>query len=227
MRKVIIVNGYGPGISNAVATRFGREGFAVALVGRNADRLAQGVKSLAALDVKAEAFVADLSKPEMARDVVARVQDKLGPISVVQWTAYSGAAGDLTTAEAHEVRAVYDVAVTSLLAQTQAALPDLRAQKGALLVTNGGLGYFDDAIDKMAVSWNTMGLAVANAAKHKTVRMLAHKLAGEGVYVGEVVVTGMVKGTAFDQGNATLDPKDIAEKFWTLYEARKETSVRI
>ena len=50
---------------------------------------------------------------------------------------------------------------------------------------------------------------------------------GDGVYVGEVVVTGLVKGTAFDSGNATLEASTIAEKFWQLYQTRDATSVTI
>ena len=109
----------------------------------------------------------------------------------------------------------------------QKALPDFKAQKGesALLVTNGGLGYFDANVDKMAVEWNAMGLAVANAAKHKLVGLLSHKLAGDGVYVGEVVVLGMVKGSAFDNGHGTILPTAVAGKFWDLYRARTTVSV--
>jgi len=111
----------------------------------------------------------------------------------------------------------------------RAILPDLRARKGesAVLVTNGGLGYFDPKVDKIAVDWNSMGLAMANAAKHKLVGMLSQKLAGEGIYVGEVVVLSLVKGTAFDGGSATLEPSHIAAKFWDLYRARKDASVDI
>ena len=41
----------------------------------------------------------------------------------------------------------------------------------------------------------------------------------------EVVVLGMVKGTAFDHGNATLEASSIADKFWELNQNRTETSV--
>jgi hypothetical protein len=54
---------------------------------------------------------------------------------------------------------------------------------------------------------------------------LHQKLAGDGVYVGEIVVLGQVKGTAYDSGTATLEPGAIAEKFWELYQTRAETSV--
>ena len=40
------------------------------------------------------------------------------------------------------------MAVTNLMMVVQAALPDLKAQKnGAILVINGGLGYFDAKLD--------------------------------------------------------------------------------
>ena len=67
----------------------------------------------------------------------------LGSISALQWTAFSFGAGDLTTASADEIQDVLAVAVGGLVTAVQAILPDLAANKGALLVTNGGIGLFD------------------------------------------------------------------------------------
>ena len=67
---------------------------------------------------------------------------------------------------------------------------------------------------------------VGNAAKHKVVGLIAKKLEGR-VYVGEVVVTQKVKGTAFDDGAATLDPGTIAAKFWDLHAQRKDLSLTV
>jgi 3-methyladenine DNA glycosylase AlkD/short-subunit dehydrogenase len=226
-KKTIIVVGFGPGISTAVAERFGSEGFRVALVARNAERLAAGVKALEAKGIEARAFTADVSHPEAARKVVAEVRAAMGPVHALEWTAYGGGAGDLLTASASDVRGALDIATTSLLAAIQEALPDLRASRGAILVTNGGLGYFDAQVDATAVSWNAMGLAMANAAKHKMVGLLAEKLRGEGVYVGEVMVLGIVKGTAFDQGQGVIEASSVATKFWELYLARADVSARV
>ena len=44
MTKTLIVCGYGPGISTSVAEKFGAEGFSIALVARNAEKLQNGVK---------------------------------------------------------------------------------------------------------------------------------------------------------------------------------------
>ena len=64
------------------------------------------------------------------------------------------------------------VAVGGLVTAVQSILPDLAANKGALLVTNGGLGFFDPQFDAIGVKWNAMGVSVANSAKHKVVALL-------------------------------------------------------
>ena len=92
-------------------------------------------------------------------------------------------------------------------------------------VTGGGFALYDQKVDAMAVQWSTMGLAVTKAAQHKLVGLLHEKLQPEGVYVGEVMVLGVVKGTAFDQGQGTLDASAIADEFWELHQKRDEVTV--
>ncbi len=96
-----------------------------------------------------------------------------------------------------------------------------------MLVTNGAFGELSPQADEFAVGLKSMGVAVANAAKHKLVGLLAAKLKGEGVYVGEVMVAGMVKGTAWDNGQGGIESSAIADKFWNLYRARQATRDRI
>ncbi|HXI60585.1 MAG TPA: SDR family NAD(P)-dependent oxidoreductase [Polyangia bacterium] len=228
MAKTIMVCGYGPGISKAVAETFGPEGFSVALVGRSADKLAAGVKALEAKGVKAVAVTADLGDPMSARDAVKKARAALGPVTVVQWSAYDGGAGDLTTAEPAAIRRALDVGITGFLAAVQEALPDLRKEKGAaVLVTNGGLGYIDAKVDAGGVQWNAMGLSVVNAAKNKLAGLLSQKLAPDNIYVGQLTVLGAVKGGPFDDGRATLEPATVAGKFWDLYKGRSEVRAEI
>ncbi len=229
MAKTIIVGGFGPGISSAVAEKFGAEGFAVALVARNAERLAEGVKALTAKGIKAAAFPADLGVPAAIKTMIGQVRAALGPISALHWNAYSGGgAGDLLTADVAAVNNVFDVAVVGLLTAVQESLADLKPAKGAILVTNGGLLFNDPNIDDVSAKRGLMGLALGNAAKHKLVGLLAQRLKADEVYVGEVIVTGTVKGSAFDNGsNATLEGPAIAQKFWDLYTSRSEMVVKV
>jgi NADP-dependent 3-hydroxy acid dehydrogenase YdfG len=225
MARTIVVCGYGPGISDGVAKRFGREGFSVALVGRTLERLSAGVAALEKAGITARAFQYDLGNPDAVRTLVKEVQAVLGPISILHWNAYARLAGDLTTAPLVESRGVFDVAIHGLLAAVQESLSDLKKEKGAVLVTGGGFALYDPKVDAMAAQWNAMGLAVAKAAQHKLVGVLHHRLASEGVYVGEVTVLGLVKGTQFAAGDGGLDPADIAEAFFLLYERRSDVWV--
>jgi NAD(P)-dependent dehydrogenase (short-subunit alcohol dehydrogenase family) len=229
MSKTIIVVGFGPGISTAVAEKFGAEGFAVALVARNAERLAAGVLALQAKGVTAAAFVADAGDPAAIRGAIAKARAELGPVTVLHWNAYGGAeAGDLMATDPSVVGGVFNVAVVGLLAAVQEALPDLKSPNaGAVLVTNGAFGELSPQADEFAVGLKSMGVAVANAAKHKLVGVLAARLKGDGVYVGEVMVAGMVKGTAWDNGQGGIESAAIANKFWELYQARDEIRARI
>lgn len=225
MKKVIIVCGHGPGISDAVARKFGREGYAVALVARSAQRLEAAAAALTEAGITAKAFPCDLGDSEAVRRLVRDVRASLGTVSVVHWNAYTGGAGDLITASQTELAAVFQVGVYGLIAAVQEALPDLKEQRGAVLVTGGGFAFYDAQVDKMIVQWNAMGVALTKAAQHKAVGLLHQKLASEGVYVGEVVVLGLVKGTAMDSGQAQLEPADIADRFFALQQERAQISV--
>jgi NAD(P)-dependent dehydrogenase (short-subunit alcohol dehydrogenase family) len=227
MSKTIIVYGHGPGISDAVANRFGAEGFQVALVARSAGRLENAQADLRARGITAAAFPADLSDPNEAKDLVQRVRDQFGPIGAIHWNAYSTAAGDVLTADVPALHNVFDVAVTSLVLTVQQVRSDLKAAKGAVLVTNGSLGLFDAKIDAMAVEWNSMGLAIANSAKHKLIGLLSEKLRADEITVGEIVVLGLIKGTVWDTGNATIEPRTVADMFWEIYSGGESKTVTV
>lgn len=228
MAKTIVVCGYGPGISTAVAQKFGAEGFSVALAARNAERLSAGVKALESKGVKAAAFPTDLGDPAAVRKLMGSARAALGPVTVLHWNAYAGEAGDLLKADTAAMHRALDIAVGNLVIAVQEALPDLKKEKdAAILVTNGGFAVIDPKVDAFAVQIGAMGLCVANAAKHKLVGLLAEKLRGDGIYVGEVMVMGIVKGTAFDSGGASIEASAVANKFWELYKARTEIRARI
>lgn len=228
MSKTIVVVGFGPGISSAVAKKFGAEGFSVALVARSEERLAAGVAALQADGIAAAAFPADAGNPDAIRAAIAQARAALGPITVIHWNAFGGSnAGDLLAANSDTVRGVFDVAVVGLLAAVQEALPDLKGtNEGAVLVTNGAFGDTTPQMDEYATRLNSMGLALANAAKFKLVGLLAQRLKGEGVYVGEVMVAGAIKGTPWESGNS-IEPATVADEFWALFQARGAVRARV
>jgi len=224
MSRTIVIVGFGPSTSTAVAEKFGTEGFSVALVGRNKDRLAAGVSALKARGIVAGAFPADAADPAAIVAAICSARSELGPIAAIHWNAYGGTeAGDLLTADPAALRGIFDIAVFGLLAATSEALPDLKsAGDGAILITNGWFGELSPDMDATATSLNVMGVALAAAAKNKLAGLLAQRLKGDGVYVGEVMVRGSIKGTPTESDNS-IDPSKIADKFWEVYKSRGET----
>jgi NAD(P)-dependent dehydrogenase (short-subunit alcohol dehydrogenase family) len=184
------------------------------------------VAELETAGVVAKAFPCDLGDTQAVRKLVVDARTALGPIGVLHWNAYARGARDLTTCEPSELRSVLDVAVHGLLAATQEALPDLKSQKGSVLITGGGFAYFDRQVDEAAVEHGAMGLALAKAAQHKMAGLLHNRLAKDGVYAGEVTVLGLVKGTEWDTGQAMLEPDEIADKFWTIHKRREDPWVK-
>ncbi len=199
MSKTIVVVGYGPGISNAVAEKFGGAGYSVGLVARSEDKLAAAVKTLTSKGITSAAFPANAGDPASIRAALGKARG-LGAITVLHWNASDGAAGDFLTEDPLKIRAVFDTSVVGLVAAVQEVLPDLKKAEGSngVLITNGAFGDVDPVMDKLAIP-GSMGLALANGAKHKLVGLLAERLKTEGVYVGEVVVAGTVKGTRWDR----------------------------
>jgi NADP-dependent 3-hydroxy acid dehydrogenase YdfG len=224
MSKTLLVAGYGPGISHAVAERFGKAGFSLALVARNASKLSQATLRLKAQGLTAASFPADLTNLTSLREVVLNVRATLGPVTVLHWNAAATSlAGDLLVAPAEELATSLTAGAVGLVAAVQEVLPDLRNKaEAAVLVTNGGFGVFADPVDAMIVQSGSMGLSVANSAKHKISRLLARRLRSEGVFLAELMVMTIVKGTAWDQGQATLEASAVAARFWDLYDKRSE-----
>ena len=230
MSKTIVIIGFGPGVSTAVAEKFSAEGFSVALIARNQARLTAGVEALRARGVTAAAFAADAGDPAALRSAIARARGALGPIGALHWNAYDRQEiADLLAVDPASLCTSFDLAVTGLLSAVQEVLPDLKAAKdGAVLVTNGAFGEINPMMDGFALAEKAAGLALGNAAKAKLVGLLASRLKGEGVYVGEVTIAGTVRGRGPEAPGASLiDSKTVAETFWRLYAARAEMRARV
>jgi len=225
---LLLVVGYGPGNSYATARRFGKAGWTIALVGRTESKLRQGIDSLAEDGISAHAFVGDASDVTTMRDTVRAVQESLGPITSIVFSAYRPVEiGDVLTDDPNTVNQVFMIGIGGMLTVVQAALDDLRnADQAAVLVLNGGLGIQDPSIDSAAISFGGDGVALECAAKSKLVGLLSERLRPEEIYVGELIINGTVKGSPY-AGPTALDPAVIADRLWQMAEDRAENHVQI
>ena len=87
MAGVVAVVGVGAGVGSAVASRFARAGYTVALLGRNADNLRPIEEEIRKAGGAASSFVADAASPQSLRDAFAAIQKSLGVVDVLVYNA--------------------------------------------------------------------------------------------------------------------------------------------
>jgi NAD(P)-dependent dehydrogenase (short-subunit alcohol dehydrogenase family) len=179
--RVCVVTGVGPGTGRALARRFAADGCRVAMLARDADRLAQ----LAAELPGTTAYAVDVGDLDALRATLARVRAELGPPSVLLHNAVAGGFGtfESVTPEALEQR--FRVNVTSLLVLAQELAPAMvAAGRGAIVVTGntsawrGKVGF--------------AGFAPTKAAQRILAESLARTLGPRGVHVAYVVVDAVI-----------------------------------
>lgn len=96
--KTAIVTGAAGGIGEAVVRNLGERGVVVAAVDRDADRLEETVRRLAAEGLPVEAFPADVTRAASVEALVGAVEHRLGPVEYLV-----NAAGVLRLGEARKL----------------------------------------------------------------------------------------------------------------------------
>ena len=132
--KVALVTGGSSGIGHATALAFAREGAAVAITGRRADALDVVVKELRAKGVQALGIAGDARDEAHANDAVARTVRELGGLTVLVNNAGVIGAGPVETTTTAEWDRVVDTDLKGPFFFCRAAIPHLRASKGASIV---------------------------------------------------------------------------------------------
>ena len=226
--KVIAVLGVGPGLGMSMARRFGREGFAVALVSRSEARHAGYRGELAADGVESRSYTADVTDGDQVRDVLARITADLGEIDTVYFGPASPGVGPgivpLPEADAAAVRAPFEALVVPAVGVVAAALPPMLRRGAGALFFGGGLS------GKRPMPM-LGSLAPASAALRMYVLTLHAALADRGVYAGVLTIGGLIERGDIHRAHQqvvaeggtpipTLDPDEIADTAWSLYAGR-------
>jgi short-subunit dehydrogenase len=219
MSKFLVIAGcHGAGISHAVAKKFGKK-YRVALISRSVGKLDEIVQKLKEEGVDAQAFHADLGNPVIVADTLKKIQ-VFGSVEILFWNV-GGLAKPLIQSSVSDMELNLNVTVVSLVQAIKTIQDDLEANHGAVLVTGGGFGA-ERSPAQYVVSLGCGSLAMNKAALHKACAILHEELKPKGIFVGEVMVASIVKGTAWDNGNAKLEADDVAKAFEELLQKRIE-----
>ncbi|MEV7976502.1 SDR family NAD(P)-dependent oxidoreductase [Streptomyces sp. NPDC086519] len=209
MSSVAIV-GAGPGLGAAVARRFGREGYAVALVARDGERLAALAGELAGEGVRAHGYSADVRDPLALAGALARAAEELGTVEVLQYSPVPQRdfmRPVLETTHADLLGPV-EFSVYGPVAAVQQVLPGMRELgRGTILFVNGGTAVIPHP--------DRAGTSIAFAAESAYGHLLHDRLAGEGIHVAQLVIPGAIVA-----GHPRKDPAVLADRLWGMHRDR-------
>lgn len=221
MEKTMLVLGAGSGTGAAVARRFGREGFHIAVVGRRREPLDALVSDLAEEGTTATAFPVDLTDEVRVAELLAAVTSALPPIEAIYYGPSSPVtftpARQLTVAEADRY---WGLLVRPLIHTVSATLPGMIERgRGAILAAIGGTGA--RAMPEMS------GPGPAAAAARNYLQGLHSEAAPHGVYVGLLTIGALILGSemaAVTPPDAhefpTVESAALAEQLWDMSAVR-------
>ena len=138
--RVVLVTGGSKGIGLACAEAFVAEGARVAICSRSEEHLAAATRALAARGRHVLAVPADLSRRDAAAALVARVEERLGPIDVLVTCA--GAARRTSPEKLDEAawHAGLDAKFYPTIHAVQAVVPGMAARRRGVVVNVVGQG---------------------------------------------------------------------------------------
>jgi NAD(P)-dependent dehydrogenase (short-subunit alcohol dehydrogenase family) len=179
--RVCVVTGVGPGTGAALVRRFAADGYRVAMLARDADRLAALAREIPGT----HAFPVDVADLDALRATLARVRAQLGVPRVLLHNAVAGGFGTYESVKPEDLEHRFRVNVTSLLVLAQELAPGMIEAGGGAIAVTGNTSAWRG---KPAFA----GFAPTKAAQRSLAESLARTLGPKGVHVAYVVIDAVI-----------------------------------
>ena len=204
-----VVFGYGPGIGAACARRWIKEGFKVAIVARNGEKLKSFEDKHGGSVTRG--YPSDVTNHKQMETTVAQIETDLGPIHTMIYNAGKGIWKKYDQLTEEEFDLCLNINAKGLLIASQLICPKME-QRGEGVV----------AVTGATAAWRgkpfTAAFAAAKAAQRSLSQSLARDLGPKNIHVFYVIVDGGVdknEETGHERPGS-LDPNAIAESYWNL-----------
>ena len=180
-QPVCVVSGVGPGTGAALVRRFAAGGYRVAMLARNAERLAD----LAGQVPSAKAYVCDVSDRQQIDATLDAVEREMGAPSVLIHNAVGGAWGSFMEIDPAVLNRNFQVNTMGLLyLARRVASAMVTAGNGAIIVTGNTSAQRGRA--------NFAGFAPTKAAQRILAEAMARDLGPKGVHVAYIVIDAVI-----------------------------------
>jgi NAD(P)-dependent dehydrogenase (short-subunit alcohol dehydrogenase family) len=211
--KVAVVTGAGTGIGKSVALALMKEGYAVALAGRRADKLEETAAEGTSTNGKSLVVPTDVSDAESIKALFARTKETFGRLDVLFNNAGIGAPAVPREDLPFETwKKVVDTNLTGMFLCTQEAIRIMKAQdpRGGRIINNGSISAH--APRPRSVAYTATKHAVTGLTKSTSLDCRAYNITCGQIDIGNAatpLTERMVQGQGVMQadGHMAVEPR--------------------
>lgn len=201
--KVCVVAGVGPGLGEHAARRFAAGGCRVALLARDAARLA----NISASILGSRPYSCDVTDSKLVAKTFAAIQADLGDVDALIYNVGGGPFRPFDNITGSELEDGFRGNVLGLLLTAQQVGPEMAKRGHGVIGVTGATS-----------SWRslptTAGFAPGKFASRGLAESLARQLGPKGVHVFHAVIDGGISSNRTSK--MAMHPADIAEAYYNL-----------
>ena len=208
--------GVGPGLGAAVARRFAREGFAVALMARKEESVAGVREEIEGQGGAALPVTADATDPASVEVAFGRVRSELGDPEVFVYNAGAFQMGGILEIEPQQFDECFKANCAGAFYASQQVLPAMvEAGRGTILITG--------ATASLRGSARFSALAVGKFGLRALAQSMAREFGPQGIHVAHVIIDGQINTPRMRERSpdreehTMLSPDAIADTYWQLH----------
>jgi NAD(P)-dependent dehydrogenase (short-subunit alcohol dehydrogenase family) len=216
LNKVAAILGVGPGLGAAVARRFAREGFVVALMARKEESVAGVREEIEDEGGTALPVTADATDPASVEMAFGRVRGAFGDPEVFVYNAGAFQMGGVLEIPPERFDECFRANCAGAFYAAQQVLPAMvEAGRGTILLTG--------ATASLRGSARFSALAVGKFGLRALSQSMAREFGPQGIHVAHVVIDGQINTPSMRERSpdreehTMLSPEAIAETYWRLH----------
>ena len=202
--KIVLITGGSRGLGLATAKEFAGEGAVVVICSRDLEELERAKVQIDAIGGSSHVFACDVSSAQQVNNLVARVQERVGPIDVLVNNAGIIKVGPLLNMIREDFEEAMDVMFWGIVNTTLGVLPSMLQRKQGSIINITSVG------GKISVP-HLLPYCCAKFAAMGFSEGLRTELAAEGIRVSTIVPGLMRTGSHL---NATFRGNHLGEYGW-------------
>lgn len=214
--KTAAVLGVGPGLGAAVAKRFAKEGYSVALMARREESLAGVKEEIENGGGKALPIPTDATDPASVERAFEKAKSEFGEPEVFVYNAGAFQMGGILDLSPEKFDECFKANCAGAFYAAREVLP-------AMVEKGSGTILLTGATAATRGSANFAALAVGKFGLRALSQSMAREFGPQGIHVAHVVIDGQidterVRGMNPDRDSSTmLSPDAIANEYWKLH----------